>query len=68
MARNRLYNRRSNRKGNIGGIKTMSEEEKLNLIIEDFIKKNWFYFDEETKTKVVNVKNLIEYIEYLKEN
>lgn len=46
----------------------MSEEEKLNSIIEDFIEKNWFYFDEESKTKVVNVKSLIEYIEYLKGN
>lgn len=46
----------------------MSEEEKLNSIIEDFIEKNWFYFDKESETKVVNVKNLIEYIEYLKEN
>ena len=46
----------------------MSEEEKLNSIIEDFIEKNWFYPDKESRTKVVNVKNLIEYIEYLKEN
>lgn len=46
----------------------MSEEEKLNSIIEDFIEKSWFYLDKESKTKVVNVKNLIKYIEYLKEN
>lgn len=46
----------------------MSEEEKLNLIIEDFIEKNWFYLDKEAKTKVVNIENLIGYIEYLKEN
>lgn len=46
----------------------MSEEEKLNLIIKDFIKNSWFYLDKSKKTKVVNVKSLIGYIEYLKEN
>lgn len=46
----------------------MSEEEKLNLIIEDFVEKSWFYLDKSKKMKVVNVESLIKYIEYLKEN
>lgn len=46
----------------------MSEEEKLDSIIEDFVEKNWFYFDKSQEMKVVNVESLIKYIEYLKEN
>lgn len=44
----------------------MENEEKLNLIINDFIEKSWFYADKESGTKVVNIKELIKYIEYLK--
>lgn len=46
----------------------MSEEEKLDSIIEDFVEKSWFYLDKSKKMKVVNVESLIKYIEYLKEN
>lgn len=46
----------------------MNEEGKLDLIIEDFVEKSWFYLDKNQEMKVVNVENLIKYIEYLKEN
>ena len=46
----------------------MSEEEKLDSIIEDFVEKSWFYFDKSQEMKVVNVESLIKYIEYLKVN